>query len=218
MNQALAQADHHNNRSWQTGPDPIVLADVLSEKNSVTVWQRPINSDIQAYFLAVFDELGMGFRSVLNMQTMRDSLQDLLPQAPGKEQTVEDIYLLSDMLTYLFDCEEVGFRLICLNKAMCPRFHVDNIPIRLVTTYCGPGTEWLPNEFAQHGNLGHAAEGLSDQETGLYSDEAHVQQMQSFDVGLLKGTTWDEQHFPAIHRSCALQGEQRRVLLTLDPI
>ncbi|WP_408011889.1 DUF1826 domain-containing protein [Saccharobesus litoralis] len=56
------------------------------------------------------------------------------------------LLLLSDMLTCLFGCNSVGLRLAPLSSAMCPSFHKDNIPVRLVNTYLGQGTEWLPLE------------------------------------------------------------------------
>jgi hypothetical protein len=43
----------------------------------------------------------------------------------------------------LFDLENVGVRLNVLAKTLCPRFHADKVPCRLITTYAGKGTEWL---------------------------------------------------------------------------
>ena len=37
----------------------------------------------------------------------------------------------------LVDARRIGLRLRLLNKAMCPRFHVDHVPLRLITTYAG---------------------------------------------------------------------------------
>ena len=33
-------------------------------------------------------------------------------------------------------------------KSGCRRYHIDNVPQRLLVTYAGQGTEWLPNEAA----------------------------------------------------------------------
>ncbi|MEG3766982.1 DUF1826 domain-containing protein [Alteromonas sp. 14N.309.X.WAT.G.H12] len=40
-----------------------------------------------------------------------------------------------------------GLRLAALNQAMCPMFHMDNIPVRRITTYTGPATQWVANEW-----------------------------------------------------------------------
>ena len=44
-----------------------------------------------------------------------------------------------------------GLRL--LEHAMCPRFHCDNLPVRLVTTSHGHGCEWLPEWAVNHQRL-----------------------------------------------------------------
>jgi len=36
-----------------------------------------------------------------------------------------------------------GTRITTLDRAMCPRFHVDRVPVRLIVTWGGPGTQWL---------------------------------------------------------------------------
>ncbi|WP_026960280.1 DUF1826 domain-containing protein [Aliagarivorans taiwanensis] len=47
----------------------------------------------------------------------------------------------------------------------------------------------------------------------------HIQQMAAFDVGLLKGKAWEQQeHMAAVHRSCQLSQDEKRILLTLDPM
>ena len=43
--------------------------------------------------------------------------------------------------------------------------------------------------------------------------------MQAFDVGLLKGSAWEgQEHMAAIHKSCPVAENEKRVLLTLDPM
>lgn len=48
-------------------------------------------------------------------------------------------------------CDIVGEDAIdfCLGTHRgCPRYHIDNVPIRLLVTYAGRGTEWLPDAAA----------------------------------------------------------------------
>lgn len=204
--------------SHQHGASPVVLSEIFSATTSVVRWQRTQNKVIKAYFDTVAPTLGQGIRQVFPVDSLRQDLDDILPDALGKAQAIEDVHLLADMLTCLFDCSEVGLRLAAVDRAMCPRFHVDNIPVRLITTYSGPGTQWLPNELAAQDKLGHASRGLPDDQSGLYADAADIQSMQTFDVGLLKGAVFGEDHPAAIHRSCLPDAEKLRVLLTLDPI
>jgi hypothetical protein len=44
------------------------------------------------------------------------------------------------MYQCLFEPEAIGLRIHVLADTMCPRFHVDRVPVRLLCTYRGPGT------------------------------------------------------------------------------
>ena len=48
-------------------------------------------------------------------------------------------------------CDVLGSKSVCFwlgTRRGCRRFHVDQVPIRLLVTYAGQGTEWLPDEAA----------------------------------------------------------------------
>lgn len=220
-------------QSWSMDRSHLVLGNIFDETKSIAIWSRhtiasePCNSDVQKarneaqkeaqrvisnYFDKAFTTLGHGINGVFEMETLRASLSEMLPEFDGRETVVDDIFLLSDMLTCLFNCNAVGLRLVPLTSAMCPKFHVDNIPVRLVTTYLGEGTQWLPLESVDitpvSGRISHKPRNLDD-----------VQQLKSFDVALLKGKAWDgHEHLAAVHRSCAVEQGLQRVLLSLDPM
>lgn len=78
---------------------------------------------------------------------------------------------------------------------------------------------WLPLE-ALHQHSPENIEGnVGKTKYDFYYDKNHIQQMEAFDVGLLKGKAWQQQEqMAAVHRSCRLQENEQRVLLTLDPM
>jgi hypothetical protein len=90
---------------------------------------------------------------------------------------------------------------------MCPRFHVDHVPVRLITTYAGIGSQWLREGVMDRRQLGQA-----DAEPG-----ERIEQIHCGEVALLKGTKWhgNEAH-GLIHRSPSLKTDERRLILTLD--
>ena len=63
-------------------------------------------------------------------------------------------------------------RLVSTSAPMCPRFHTDHVGVRLICTYVGPGTEWLPfptdeGRVAQHvQQRGRNCDGIAEQEVG----------------------------------------------------
>ena len=78
------------------------------------------------------------------------NIAKILEEAIGLEDDaialIIDVKDIVDIFCCLFDVNQVGLRLVSLTHAMCPRFHVDNVPCRLLTTYCGNGTEWLNHD------------------------------------------------------------------------
>ncbi|OHU85795.1 MULTISPECIES: DUF1826 domain-containing protein [Pseudoalteromonas] len=207
-------------QSWASSSSPESLTEIVSQDISVAIWQRENNPIINRYFEAVFSSLGLGIRNVFTMNSLKAHLDAALPNGIGKLEVIEDIYLLSDMLTCLFGCKSVGLRLAPLSSAMCPKLHVDQIPVRLVNTYLGEGTQWLPSEaIHQCTNMQAPLKLKTAVHNGFYS-ESSVNQLNAFDVALLKGSAWQEGQvqMAAIHRSCQVALNSKRVLLTLDPM
>jgi hypothetical protein len=137
---------------------------------------------------------------------------------PGYRAWWHDVARIACAYCELFGIGRIGLRLRTLDKAMCPRFHVDHVPCRLVCTYGGVGTEWLPDECVDRTKLGLGAQGLPDELSGLILDGTAILTMPPYAVGLMKGSKWkgNEDH-GAVHRSPKPQPEApRRLLLTLD--
>lgn len=97
---------------------------------------------------------------------------------------------------------EIEVRLEAICDDACRLFHVDRARARLVTTYLGPGTEWVPTHCA--------AEAIHNQET--YGGPIH--QMPRFAIGLFPGSLSPSGGLA--HRSPPLKGTGRvRLFLCL---
>lgn len=132
--------------------------------------------------------------------------------APGQEPpwtpsgVREDVAFLATLLTDLLGAQHVGARMATLPRPMCPSFHVDHIPMRLVCTYRGPGTEWV-DESGQEELFS----------CGKTSRRGRVRSAQVGDVVLLKGEAWPlNEGRGAAHRSPPHQA--LRVVVSLDPL
>ena len=134
-----------------------------------------------------------------------------------KNEICQHITLLVDMFCTLFDLKEAGLRLKLLDSPMCPKFHVDKVPCRLVTTFYGSATEWLPHSAVNRTKLGAGSIGLQDDSSGIMQHASDIQQLSSGDVALLKGESWHNNELAGlVHRSPVLTQHERRLLLTLD--
>ncbi|MFF7707975.1 DUF1826 domain-containing protein [Pseudomonas sp. NPDC007930] len=198
MGQVLAIAPRSDTRRQALGTGPAVLAQIHQDEVNLAVWQRDLPSAAALFVEHVLAQqaplLEQAHIEVANSAAM-PSLASTFKHLPGHAAFVEDVTWLVEAYACLLGVSRVGLRLRTLDKPMCPRFHVDQVPVRLITTYQGPATQWLPGP--EHSQA--------------------PEQMRAGDVALLKGERWvgNEGHGLA-HRSPSASAEERRLILTLD--
>ncbi|MFV3290663.1 DUF1826 domain-containing protein [Pseudomonas sp. NY11955] len=191
------------------GETPQVLTDVLQDGVNLAVWRRRLPAQLED-----FAELAVSLGQPLADQRVIDVderqmpvLPDLLREAAdlhGYEAFVADVNWLLAAYTCLVGAKRVGLRLQVLEDPMCPRFHVDNVPLRLLTTYVGPGSEWLREQDSRRAELRTAQPPVDK-----------IQRLQAGEVAVLKGEKWQgNEGAGLVHRSPP--GQQGRVLLSLD--
>jgi len=123
----------------------------------------------------------------------------------------EEITLASGMLSELVGCERVGIRVTTLRGPMCPRFHADQVPCRMLVTIRGPGTEWIPSD-----DVNRALLASRDTDAPPIRDGGDIKHLATGNWSLLKGGAWDGRFGGVVHRSPHGAGE--RLLLSLDPV
>jgi Protein of unknown function (DUF1826) len=113
-----------------------------------------------------------------------------------------DILALANRFAALMKIDAVEIRLEHVTDNACKKFHSDYVTARLITTYCGQGTQWLDGEDADNCDCG---------------DPHNIRQMEAGDVAILKGRLWSI-HAPAIHRSPPIEGTgETRLMLVINP-
>lgn len=126
-----------------------------------------------------------------------------------------DLRHLAMVFADLTAATRLGVRLVRLSGPMCPRFHTDFVGVRLLTTYCGTGTEWLEHAQVDRRFLGHRADGKPDETSGLLRPGTSIQRLPEFAVALLKGDAWPgNEGRGVVHRSPAVRSP--RILLSID--
>ena len=194
------------------------LADIYQDKVNISIWQRSLSLDLSKAVEQVLNlNHAFWFSSSVGPCDTFSSLFDALGENASARLISEDIAKIVEMFCCLFDLEQVGLRLTTLDRAMCPKFHVDRVPCRLVTTYSGIATEWLSHQDVDREKLGVGSLGKSDEESGIYRDHGDIRQLASGDVALLKGESWlGNEGRGLVHRSPNLTNQKKRLLLTLD--
>lgn len=152
-----------------------------------------------------------GLRAVVRLSADGVPDMDALPLPPAFAHPAlrRELAFLVELYGDLLGCEAIGLRIERLERAMCPGWHVDRTGIRLLCTWCGPGTEWLDAPGIDPRGLPGSAAGAPA--TG---------QARPFDILLLKGTAWQGNVAGgAIHRSPQVDpGSEPRILVALDAL
>lgn len=188
--------------------DPSALTRIYDDNVNLAIWNRRLEDEVTRFSKILSAEFNrFQLRCSGHLPSIEKQLDSRLPNIIGKKDFVEDVVLLSDMFSELLDIKEMGVRLAVLTKAMCPKFHVDRVPARLVTTYWGAGTEWMDNFYTRRNEEGRV----------VVLESAPINQLCTGQVGLMKGEMWEgNEGRGLVHRSPSATEFEPRLVLTLD--
>lgn len=223
-----------NTTDWAIDQDPAILARIYEDAISIAIWQRQLQQEVECYV----DELLRKSKTIAlklsgSPEKLMEEIQRVFPPAcfPPTLTSQQsscisaatfyaDIHNVLDMFSCLFDAKILGLRINTLEHAMCPRFHTDNVAIRLITTYYGLATEWLPDQLSNRTALGTAFASKINTPGAITTSENHIQRMAAGDVALFKGELWEgNEGRGIIHRSPAPTIQQpKRLVVTCDLI
>ena len=154
----------HNCKSHY-GDDAAAISEIFQEEINISVWQRKLNSAIkQASELIIKSNPNLQISGVIKPNEVNEILISEIGSDEILKYFYKDVSMLVKMFHYLLDIKNIGFRLRVLDHAMCPRFHVDRVPCRLITTYRGIASEWLPHNKVDRGKLGAGNQGKPNEE------------------------------------------------------
>ncbi len=205
-------------RRYVSADQTAILADIYQEDVNVSIWQRQLSPSLQAAvdaFLTANPSCQLD--KIVTPENAFVSISKLLGRGDYVAELSINMAELVEIFCDLFELEQAGFRLATLNRAMCPRFHTDKVPCRLITTYQGVATEWLPDEVVDYSKLGTGNGGLPDEQSGLFQSKDEIRYLNRGDVALFKGERWiGNEQSGLVHRSPAVLAGEQRLLLTLD--
>ena len=198
--------------------EPDILSEIYKSEVNIVIWRRTLSPALKLEIQnLLFHENFKGSQATVDICESAGYLEEIMCGQSNNLLLRNDISQLIEMYAYLFDLQTTGVRIKSLSEAMCPRFHVDRVPCRLVSTYHGPATEWLYNDCVDRSKLGHGNQGLPDEKSGLISDNNCIQRLTAGDVALLKGELWpNNEGSGLVHRSPNASNENKRLLLSLD--
>lgn len=185
---------------------------------NLCIWARRPSSRLAEYINA--EIIGRPIKRVVECSLARPAFNELLQDLPmnsARQRFEQDLHKQLTLLGGLMPIQRVELKLETVTGNLCQRFHVDRVPLRLICTYAGAGTQWLDNRHADRAKLGPGAGGLADEESGLLLRRACIKSMRPFEVGLMKGAGWPgNESAGLIHRSPRAEAGKPRVLFKID--
>ena len=182
-----------------------VFSEIFKPETQIAIWSDQMCRMAQHYAES-FKDLHPHFsiKQMLTPDSMPQYLDSVLKSGQGRAELIQSVSTLAEMFCYLFEQESLGFRMHLLDRAMCPRFHRDYVPCRLVMTLRGASTHWLDEESASLA--------LSED-----SYDGAFNSLDAGDIALLKGAGWfGNEAKGLVHRSPSIDQGDWRLFLSMD--
>ena len=163
------------------------LSEFSNQESQLIELERQKIYDADSFFQDILDEpfrvIGKVYKKNSN-EDIQEILKDIIPvnlQAKAFYKTwVSDMAGVCEIFCDTLKSESISF---CLGTERgCSRYHIDNVPMRLLVTYSGQGTEWLPNEIA---NRIAFEEGLPNEK--IVKDSSKIKSIKTFNVAIFRG-------------------------------
>lgn len=195
------------------------LGSILSPDINFVLWQRNLSTFLDAWASEIRWEKTQVLEGKFDRETILTFEDDLVNELKIWRTREPDFnrWVAEDMSTNIKNfmdvtqAKKVIVKIEPIADDMCRLFHVDNNLLRLLCTYVGKGTNWLPNDKVERKYLG---KGCNED---IILDQVSILEVPKLDVLILKGERWPNNRVGgAVHRSPALKEGERRLLLKVD--
>ncbi len=180
-------------------------------------WKRSMEAEVSDFLVKVIDRQPKPIQFHSNLEELGDNIELAKQKWTWSDLEPLDLFwedlkmLISDFLTFS-EHKSGTIHLKVIDNNACTKFHTDGYTLRLFTTYYGEGTEWLPEKAVNRSGLGKTNE-------QIVKDPSQIQQMEAFEVGILKGEVPNSHNRTKgiVHRSPEIVGTgEKRIILRID--
>lgn len=180
---------------------------------NLVIWEREPDTEIQTFihelYNSVFGPVNLSIAAGLVSEQLMTLFGD--DHSPGADRLRDDIITLTEYFLKASRSDLLKLHLRVVDDDACQKFHVDRYSLRLICTYDGPGTEWVPDSLINRKALGTTNE-------QIVRDVSQIQRMGCFHVGMMKGDLKDCRFGKGVvHRSPPVsETGLKRLVLRLD--
>jgi len=185
------------------GRDPDILSDIHAPGVAAAIWRRTPDAAFQTWIDGLNETRLPRLRTCVPVHKAETAVLIACgivatPQGQELDRFAGDVGALTAMYCRIMGTDYARIRLDVTDEAMCPKFHLDNVPARLICTYRGNGTEYVPERHQ--------------------GDPGRIRTMHTGDAAVIRGGQWpSEERCGLLHRSPPTTFRNRpRLLLVVD--
>ena len=197
-------------KNWEIGTTPSILENIHQKDVNIAIYKRDIST--------LASEISRLLQQNIELRTSGDIITILneVTQVLNPEiycLMMQDIKDLLQLFKEITNADSFRLLLGTISTNMCRKFHTDMNNLRLLCTYSGPGTLWLPED-----NINRKVLNSHGNNEAIVIDESKVQQAKTGAVVILKGAIYPLEGTKAVvHRSPTIEESgEKRLLLRLD--
>ncbi len=183
-----------------TGPDRSALDAILLPHIELAIWSRQTPTDVQAALLQWAKTASGPVQ--WRWPAPNAAWMELLAALPPAVATwlEADVHRLVHDMSRWSQRRQLTVVLGPIAHDHCTRFHVDWLPLRLLCTYVGPGTQWIANADVCREALPLPI-GPQGHQAGLLQSDGAIQVASAGEVLVAKGHGHPHQVSGLVHRS-----------------
>jgi hypothetical protein len=172
---------------------------------NVVSWHRELPSGLDAQLVEWTKRFPAQFDEIVSVSNYSLSAATRGLAEPARHWVTMDIAILIARLAHLADARRLRVTFGAVRADKCRKFHVDYVQYRLVTTYVGPGTEWVPDDAVRREALDNPPESPSDANKMIVRDWSAIRHASPGEVLVMQGGLHPNRR-GAVHRSPPIEG------------
>lgn len=186
----------------------LVLEKILQKDINLVSFNRNLTEKILNYTKFLVEQ--EKFEINTNEKNFQLEFQKL-PQFNGKKEFLEDLNQTIDEFQNISKSKKLKIQLAIIDKVQCPKFHVDFVSLRLITTYFGEGTIYLENNNSNRKELG-----LGDN-SKVPICQKEIKQLKTCSISILKGEAFPHNLGKGIiHKSPEIKNFEKRLFFKIE--
>ena len=195
---------------------PEILERINDGSLNVVIWERRLPPAVPAALRRWADAGPQRFEGLVSDggAWVEAALRGF-PVSPARAFLVRDLHALVEKFRELTALEKVKLSFGVVTGDQCRKFHGDYNRLRLITTYLGPATEWLPERAVRREALLQPPACPTTANHLIVRDPTQVRRAHAGDVLLLRGHDGvTGAALGAVHRSPPIEASRKvRVVL-----